>query len=238
MTDCALGGRFDATSPASVDADGVYSSNLNLPTEGEWTVVAFAQVRAKPFTSKTVVGVHVDPAPARYVDGPFGNRKGDTMTDLGWDGFMDSDADEDDDPFNEPPRKIQMQNFFQGPRGDMDAKVIMINLSAGWCGPCQQEAQVLSTMVPQYRDRGARFLTLMMEDAQGNPPPVDYAKQWGEQFSLVHATGVDPTSSTWVYRTDDAVPMNILVRASDMVILDVWHGFDQAHLTGLLDANL
>jgi thiol-disulfide isomerase/thioredoxin len=169
-----------------------------------------------------------------YPSGPYGNDEGDVIANLGWMGYIDSNADSDDDPFNEAEGMIMLEDFFVG--NDPTAKVIMINSSAGWCGSCQTEAAALPGLRDQYYASGARFVTAMFEDASGSPSSVGYAKSWGEFFDLNFPTVADPQDLLGAYYQENAVPMNMFVDAETMTIIDIHHGYDGSYARQVLDA--
>ena len=180
-------------------------------------------------------GSSPDTAPhVYYPSGPYGNGEGDVIENLGWMGYIDSDIDSDDDPFNEPARMILLEEFFIGQ--DAHAKVIMINSSAGWCGSCQEEASQLPSLRDQYFAGGARFITAMFEDSSGSPASVGYAKSWGEFFDLDFPTVADPQDDLGPFYQESSVPMNMFIDAETMTIIDIHHGFSGSYARQILDA--
>ena len=81
----------------------------------------------------------------------------------------------------------------------------MLDLSAIWCPPCRTEADYLETVYQQYRDRGVRFLTVLMDednqlvDFGGRPVPAE-CRNWGDRS----ATFLDHTFPCWVDPNDGA----------------------------------
>ena len=61
---------------------------------------------------------------------------------------------------------------------DFSGQAIVVIVSAGWCGPCQSEAQSMAQIQAKYRDRGLLVLTLLAEDGSGNTPSTNTLKAW------------------------------------------------------------
>lgn len=62
--------------------------------------------------------------------------------------------------------------------------VVIVDVSTGWCGPCQQLAAEAQAMADDYRDDGLMYVTVMPQDAQYNIPETDDLVDWGEAFDL------------------------------------------------------
>jgi thiol-disulfide isomerase/thioredoxin len=171
--------------------------------------------------------------PVQYPPGPYGTNEGSVIANLTWTGYIDTDADGDSDPFNESPTTIKLEDFYVG--FDPGARIIMINSSAGWCGACQDEAPSLVQLNTSHGPRGARFITALFEDTNSWPADTNFAKTWGEWYDLTFPTVADPDDLLGPYYEDSTVPMNILIDASDMTIIDIHHGFDYYYTKQILD---
>jgi thiol-disulfide isomerase/thioredoxin len=174
-----------------------------------------------------------DAAPPPYPSGPYGYNVGSTVSNLSWTGYIDSATDTDKDPFNEPSRTVTMEEFFVGT--DPGARVIIVNASAGWCGSCQEEMPKLESLFSDYESRGLRIISALFENTSGSAADTAFARSWGESFSLSFATVADPSDTLAPYYTENAVPMNMIVDASTMKIVEVFHGFDEYYVRQIVD---
>jgi thiol-disulfide isomerase/thioredoxin len=164
-----------------------------------------------------------DPGTARaYPDGPYGEGTGDTIRNLSWVAYVDTEADSDIDPFNEEPQLFDLSQYYRG--NDPEAKVIMINAAAGWCGPCMNEAAHFEELRSVYEPLGARFVSGIFEDADGLPADEAFVLYWGNQFDLTIPAAVDSLFQLGAYFDVNAMPMNMLVDAHNMEILSITVG--------------
>src|SRR5262245_50374754 len=130
---CILGGSSRRPPMKSILASGLIASTMLLGACGS---------EGDPMEDPPAAAVGGQPDAAgvaySYPSGPYGEGVGDTIKDMTFVGFVDTAADADDDPFNEPARLWSLHELYRG--NDPEAKVIMMNAAAGWCGPCMQEA--------------------------------------------------------------------------------------------------
>ena len=67
---------------------------------------------------------------------------------------------------------------------DFYEKIIIVDLSVMWCGPCQQMAQTADKIVLEYGDENVEWLTLLIEDNSGNPPDQEDTMLWATQNNI------------------------------------------------------
>jgi len=85
---------------------------------------------------------------------------------------------------------------------DFFGKVILINLSADWCGPCRQEAGHLGTLFNQYKDRDFQIITIL---TSGDP------LTWAKEYNLTFPVLDDNNKTIWNIYGEGFVPLNIVV---------------------------
>ncbi len=159
-----------------------------------------------------------------YPPGPYGQAKGDIISDRHWIGYRDTAADPDSDPFNEPPHDIWLHDFYQG--NDPRSRLLLTIQSAGWCGPCQEEAASLPNVTHMWQPKGINFMTAMWQNPDGSPGTTDYSKQWGTMFHQDSIVVADPDSLTGDGFGGSGIPFLILIDTKDMKILDFPWGAD------------
>jgi thiol-disulfide isomerase/thioredoxin len=63
-------------------------------------------------------------------------------------------------------------------------EVIVIDLSTMWCGVCAQIAPKGDEFVGDYGDANFEWLTLMIDDSEGNPPDQSDLIVWADLFGV------------------------------------------------------
>lgn len=85
---------------------------------------------------------------------------------------------------------------------DYFSKVILINFSADWCGPCREEAGHLESIYNQYKNTGFQIITIL---TSGSP------SSWAEEYDLTFPVLDDIVKSIWNIYGEGYVPLNIIL---------------------------
>jgi thiol-disulfide isomerase/thioredoxin len=103
---------------------------------------------------------------------------------------------------------------------------ILFDMSALWCGPCQQEAQQVPTWMQTWGPIGVVFVNLIVEDASHNKATTAAAQTWLNQFNLGSAGDVvaDPNFS-FAHGGTNGLPTNVLVDPRTMKVTKVVEGY-------------
>jgi thiol-disulfide isomerase/thioredoxin len=67
---------------------------------------------------------------------------------------------------------------------DYYGKIVIVDLSAMWCGPCVSMAQAADPIVADYGAENLEWLTIIIDDEQGNPPDQDDLVRWASANNL------------------------------------------------------
>lgn len=81
-------------------------------------------------------------------------------------------------------------------------KVILINFSANWCGPCQEEAGYLESLYQSNKNKGFQILTILIS---GSPAT------WVNQYKLTFPVLDDNSKRLWSIYGEGSVPLNIIL---------------------------
>lgn len=75
---------------------------------------------------------------------------------------------------------------------DFYEKIIVVDLSVMWCGPCEQMAKQADRIVLEYGTENVEWLTLLIEDNAGNPPDQEDTMLWATQNNITgHVLATD-----------------------------------------------
>jgi len=124
---------------------------------------------------------------------------------------------------------------------DSYGKIIIVDFSVMWCGPCQSMGMVADTIVSDYGDDKVEWITLIIEDESGNPPDQEALARWATSLGItgdVLASSreiIDPTATTGYPIT--AWPTYVVIDEK-MVLQYGVKGWNEMTLRGILDSMI
>mgnify|MGYP001334794170 CR=1 FL=1 len=77
---------------------------------------------------------------------------------------------------NQHDKEIELYDFY--------GKVIIVDFSAMWCGPCVSMGMASEEIVTSYGAENVEWLTLIIEDEQGDPPDQDDLIRWAQTTGI------------------------------------------------------
>ena len=69
---------------------------------------------------------------------------------------------------------------------DHHGKIIILDFSAMWCGPCMMAAREIEALQKKYSN-DIVYVTLLIENSNGNTPTLANVKKWAEYFGIKSA---------------------------------------------------
>lgn len=111
---------------------------------------------------------------------------------------------------------------------DYLGKVVLLDLSAMWCGPCQSEADDAEELYQKYKSRGFVILSVLIEDYSGALPDQADAQSWAQTYALTIPVLTDSTNDVWdLYNDEGYIPLNLIMdRGLIIKYKDVGYGGD------------
>ncbi|MCP4808644.1 MAG: TlpA family protein disulfide reductase [Proteobacteria bacterium] len=104
---------------------------------------------------------------------------------------------------------------------DFCEHAVVLVSSAGWCGPCVDEARTLAQWESKYAERGLVVVTLLAEDSGGRTPDENDLDQWDSSAGYDHAPVL--SDGGWTissrYEQDNYIPTVSLI-APGMVLVE------------------
>jgi hypothetical protein len=174
---------------------------------------------------------------AEYPAGPYGYKVGSVLANysfLGWKAPSEAGYDE------AKIEKVQLADFYD-PDGKRDVRYILMNSTARWCSACKYEYRQMQQQetYKSYRAKGVEFIGTILEGnvtATGAPPatPADL-KWWASEFEVEFAFLLDPAVQLGPFFRSDAFPMNMIVDARTMQVVDLMIGGEISEMLLRLD---
>lgn len=102
---------------------------------------------------------------------------------------------------------------------------ILVNIGAGWCGPCQDETLEFTEVYEDYHDEGIEFVQVLYQDWSAQAPTTDFCEEWrtgkweGESVDIdlpfpVFIDQINDWTSVYLQDPASATPINMLVDAN------------------------
>jgi AhpC/TSA family len=188
---------------------------------------------ASPTGSAGSAGSAATPGPAlrgttfaEYPDGPYGTKRGSVIDNYAFLGWHAPLAAGYDTAFVET---VRLSDFYNPGGTKSDVRLLVVNASAVWCTVCRAEYQHMhdNDVYATYRAKGVEILGTLFEDLQGGPSRLEDLTNWaGASVHQVEFPFVlDPGNKLGVFFSSDATPLNLLIDAHTMVVLEVVMGY-------------
>lgn len=116
-------------------------------------------------------------------------------------------------------------------------KVLLLDVFAMWCGPCQEHAPEGENIYQELLDEDVVVIALMQENLYGPDPTVEDAATWANTHGLTHPVLVDDGQIYGYFATQGGGFPTYPVIGPDMTVVDIdlWNeGVNAEALRGVL----
>jgi hypothetical protein len=163
-------------------------------------------------------------APVEYPLGPYGTKAGAKVENLELYGWRNPSGVSFD---LERTETIRMSDFYNPAGAGQGIEYILLNVVASWCGVCRSEYsqmdadQVYAALAP----RGLEIVGVLYEDNNSEPSRLVDMTNWAQAFAVAFPFANDPGFKTGRFFDRSATPMNMLIDARTMQIVQVGTGY-------------
>lgn len=99
-------------------------------------------------------------------------------------------------------------------------EVILLDISAEWCAPCQELAEGVDETWKEFEADGFVYLTLLTEDQFSEPPNQEVLQKWASDFGITAPVLSDTENYKQQLVPDGAYPRLILINRNMEIIID------------------
>lgn len=124
---------------------------------------------------------------------------------------------------------------------DHYGKIIILDFSAMWCGPCMMAATEVEDLHKKYGDKIV-YVTVLIENENHNPPSKSDLKKWAKHFGIESAPVLGGSRDLMSSNPNKGWPITawpqFFIIDQNMIILDGFKGFYAGLIEAIIQANL
>lgn len=160
-----------------------------------------------------------------YPSGPYGTKLGATIENMDFYGWRTPSGVNFDLARAETLRFSDYYN--SAAVAGQGVEYILLNVVASWCSVCRREYTEMATnqVYASLAPRGLEIIGVLYEDNNSDPSRFVDMSNWAQAFSVAFPFVNDPGFKTGKYFDRSATPMNMLIDARSMQIVQVATGY-------------
>ena len=97
--------------------------------------------------------------------------------------------------------------------GDFPGSVVLLNVWATWCVPCQREMPSMERLYGEFGRRGLRVVAVSIDDGGAQQSIREFAGEFGLTFDILH----DPTGTIMQTYQMVGVPQSFLIDSAGII---------------------
>lgn len=75
-------------------------------------------------------------------------------------------------------REVELADFLCERENGRHNAGVLVNIGAGWCGPCQSETLEFPELYAEYHDRGIELVQVLFQDWSAQAPTQGFCRDW------------------------------------------------------------
>jgi len=120
--------------------------------------------------------------------------------------------------------------------------VMVLDFSAMWCSVCNNIAHDAQVFMDSYGDQGFLWVTVLIDDSQGNPPSEEDIQTWADIYGIDDAPVLAADRSIIDLTASNGFPISswptIVIVDRKMVTTNGIHGWNESTVTSWVEAQL
>ncbi len=171
-----------------------------------------------------------------YPEGPYGAEPGSVIENACFRGLLAPNRVAE--PTDAALEVIRLSDFHAPGDATSKPELLLLNTAAVWCSACRIEHETLKERATEFGARGLTIVSALFQAQDRSPASISDFATWTRVFETNFPMLLDPDYTFGRYASADTAPLNLLVDARDMRILEKYIG-DQAELLwSYVDARL
>lgn len=168
-----------------------------------------------------------------YPEGPYGTEPGAVAANACFRGWSRPDMVEHE------ADTLQNLSFgrYYDPTGER-FELLLVNSAALWCSACLSEHETLPDHYRELSPKGLVILSALFQDRKGDPADVDDLALWVETYETPFPMALDPDYQLGAYAPAASAPLNLLIDARTLEILEKFTGDQGTVLWPLVEDEL